>query len=64
MHKLSLFLAGALSVIVVALVGAGVFAMRARGFSAREQPSALEQWMARRARAMAAPEVGASAKKP
>jgi mono/diheme cytochrome c family protein len=55
MHKLSLFLAGALSVLVVALVVGGVFVMRARGFSAREVPSALERWVARRARAMAAP---------
>jgi mono/diheme cytochrome c family protein len=55
MHKLSLFLAGVLSVIVVALVGGGVFVMGARGFSARESPSALERSVARRVRAMAAP---------
>jgi len=55
MHKLSLFLAGALSVIVAALAAGGVFVMGARGFSARERPTALERWMARRARDMAAP---------
>jgi mono/diheme cytochrome c family protein len=55
MHKLSLFLAGALAVIVVALAAGGVFVMGARGFSARERPSALERWMARGARNMAAP---------
>jgi len=55
MHKLSLFLAGALLVIVVALLGGVVFVMGARGFSARERPSAVERWVARRARAMAAP---------
>ena len=55
MHKLSLFLAGALSVMVIALFAAGIFVMRARGFSAREVPSALERWIARRARTMAAP---------
>jgi hypothetical protein len=55
MHKLSLFLAGALSVLVIAPVAGGVFVMGARGFSARERASALERWMARRARGMAAP---------
>ncbi len=55
MLKPSLFLAGALSVIVVALAAAGVFVLAARGFSARERPSALERWVARRARSLAAP---------
>ena len=55
MYKLSLFLAGALAVIVIALAAGGVFVMGARGFSARERPSPLERWMARRARTMAAP---------
>ena len=56
MHKVSLFLAGALAVIVVALAAGVVFVVAARGFSARERPSAIEQWVARRARAMAAPD--------
>jgi mono/diheme cytochrome c family protein len=55
MHKISLFLAGALAVTVVALAAGGVFVMGARGFSARERPSALERWIARRVRSMAAP---------
>jgi mono/diheme cytochrome c family protein len=55
MAKLSLFLAGALAVILIALAAGGVFTMNARGFSARERPSSLERWMARRARTMAAP---------
>ena len=55
MHKVSLFLAGVLAVIVFALVGGTVFVIAARGFSARERPSAIEQWVARRARSMAAP---------
>jgi mono/diheme cytochrome c family protein len=55
MHKLSLFLAGALSVMIIALVAGGFFVMVARGFSARERPSILERWVARRARGMAAP---------
>ncbi len=54
MHKPSL-LAGALLVIAIALVGGLVFVLGARGFSAREHPSAVERWVARRARAMAAP---------
>jgi mono/diheme cytochrome c family protein len=55
MQKHSLFLAGALSVIVVALAAAAIFVSAARGFSARERPSAVERWVARRARSMAAP---------
>jgi mono/diheme cytochrome c family protein len=55
MAKLSLFLAGVLTVTIIALAVGGVFVMGARGFSARESPSALERWMARRTRAMAAP---------
>jgi mono/diheme cytochrome c family protein len=55
MYKLGLFLAGALSVIVLATAGGGVFLMNARGFSAREAPSVLERWMVRRARSMATP---------
>jgi mono/diheme cytochrome c family protein len=55
MHKVSLVLAGALAVIVIALAAGGVFVIAARGFSARERPSAIEQWVARSARSMAAP---------
>ena len=55
MHKLSLFLAGALAVVLIALAAGGIFVMGARGFSASERPSAFEQWIARRARSMAAP---------
>jgi mono/diheme cytochrome c family protein len=55
MAKLSLFLAGALAIVLIALAAGGVFTMNARGFSARERPTSLERWMARRARSMAAP---------
>jgi mono/diheme cytochrome c family protein len=55
MQKHAFFLAGVFAAIVVAVVVGGVYVTLARGFSAREQPSALEQWLARRARAMAAP---------
>jgi mono/diheme cytochrome c family protein len=59
MHKISLFLAGALAVVLIALGAGVVFVLGAGGFSAREQPSALERWTARRVRTMAAP-AGAS----
>lgn len=55
MSKHGLFLAGALSVIVVALAAGIVFVLGARGFSARQRPSELERWVARRVRSMAAP---------
>ncbi len=55
MYKLTWFLAGALFAMIVALACGGVFILGAGGFSARDRPSALEQWMARRARSMAAP---------
>jgi mono/diheme cytochrome c family protein len=55
MYRVSLFLAGAISMIVIALAAGGAFVLAERGFSARESPSALERWVARRARSMAAP---------
>jgi mono/diheme cytochrome c family protein len=55
MVKVSFFLAGALAMILVALTAGVVFVIAARGFSARERPSAVEQFVARRARSMAAP---------
>lgn len=55
MRKFSLFFAGVVSVLVIAIVGAGIFVLGARGFSAREQPTLVERWVARRVRAMAAP---------
>ena len=55
MSKVGLFFAGALSVFAVILLGGGVFLIGAHGFSAREQPSALERWISRRARAISLP---------
>jgi mono/diheme cytochrome c family protein len=55
MHKLSHFLAGVLAVIIVALIACTVYVVGERGFSARERPSALEQWTARHVRSMASP---------
>jgi mono/diheme cytochrome c family protein len=55
MHKLGLFLAGALSAIALLLGAGGVFMVGTHGLSAREQPGALEQWVAREARSLAVP---------
>src|SRR5579862_887356 len=55
MNRPTLFLAGALAMIIIALALGVIFVMGARGFSAREHPSAPERWVARRVRSMAAP---------
>src|SRR5579863_2973736 len=55
MRKLAWFLFGALALLAVIALGGGVFLIGAHGFSAREQPGALERWTARRARSMAVP---------
>lgn len=56
MRKLIWFLAGALALLIV-VGGAGIVFIKkgANGFSARAQPSVLERWIARQARAMALP---------
>jgi mono/diheme cytochrome c family protein len=56
MGRVIMFLAGAIVLIVLACGGGLIFLKRrADGFSARAQPSALERWAARQARAMALP---------
>src|SRR5271154_2319440 len=55
MHRVSVFLAGVLSVLMVALAGGAIYVLGARGFSAREKPSVAERWVARRVRRLAAP---------
>ena len=56
MKNLIWFVAGAIAAAVVAGLGGIVFLKTgANGFSARAQPSALERWAARSARAMAVP---------
>jgi len=47
---------GALAVLAAVVVGGRVILMDAHGFSAREQPSAVERWIARRAHSMAVPD--------
>jgi mono/diheme cytochrome c family protein len=56
MRSLIWFLAGAIAlVIVVCSAGLIFLKTRATGFSARAEPSGIERWVARQARAMAAP---------
>ncbi len=56
MHRLIWFLAGALAlVILVGAIGLVFLKAGANGFSARAQPSTIERWAARQARAMAVP---------
>ena len=55
MGKLGWCLLGALSLVLIAIIAASAFLRGAHGFSAREQPSGVERWVARRVRALAAP---------
>ena len=55
MKKAGWFLLGAISLLVVQALAAAVVLARARGLSAREEPSGIERWVARRARAAALP---------
>jgi mono/diheme cytochrome c family protein len=48
-------LCGFLAACVICLIAGAVFLLTARGLSAREEPSALERWIARRARIAAVP---------
>ena len=56
MRKLSWFLAGALSLLVAQTLVAVIVLTRARGLSAREAPTSVERWIARRARDAALPD--------
>src|SRR5262245_44038633 len=49
------FFLGIVSAFVVAMAAGALFLHSSRGFSAREQPSSLEAWSARDARALAMP---------
>ncbi|HEY7388367.1 MAG TPA: c-type cytochrome, partial [Bryobacteraceae bacterium] len=56
MHRLTWFLAGAIAIIVLAGAGSFLFLKTgAAGLSAAAQPSWLERWVARQARAVAMP---------
>jgi mono/diheme cytochrome c family protein len=54
-HKLRWFLFGVVFVCALALAAGAVLIRQAQGFSAREQPTAMERWLAREARALALP---------
>ena len=53
--RLRWFLLGVLSSLAIAGIGAAVLLRNARGFSARQQPSAIEAWFARAARSASIP---------
>jgi mono/diheme cytochrome c family protein len=53
--RLRWYLFGALSVCSILAIGVTAFVMTAHGFSSREEPSAIERWIARRARIAALP---------
>ena len=55
MSKLKWFFFGAFSVLIVAACAALIAIPQAHAFSAREQPMAVERWIARSARALALP---------
>ncbi len=53
--RLRWFLLGALASVAIAGIGAAVVLRNANGFSARQQPGAIEAWFARAARSAAVP---------
>jgi mono/diheme cytochrome c family protein len=53
LNRFGYFLFGAVSVGVIAAAGTAFFVMNARGFSASEEPTSVERWVARRARSAA-----------
>ena len=55
MNRLVWFITGALSVGVIAAAGTAFLVMNAHGFSASQQPTSVERWMARQARSAALP---------
>lgn len=55
MQRLGWFLFGAFSLAVVAAAGAGLFVLNSNGFSANQQPGAVETWFARQVRSAAVP---------
>src|SRR5690349_12514141 len=64
MHRLRWFLAGAFAVVVVLICGSLVWISQARGFNAREQPAAVESWIAHWMRNAAMPSGAAARNNP
>lgn len=62
--KFGSFIGGFLAACALALVAGGAFLMTARGLSARAEPSAIERWIARRARLAAIPRDAAAKTNP
>jgi mono/diheme cytochrome c family protein len=56
MPKLAWFLCGILTLFAVIVIAGGGILMGAHGFSAREPPGVVEQWIARRVRSIAVPD--------
>jgi mono/diheme cytochrome c family protein len=55
MSRLQWFLVGALSLVLLQGIAAAIMLLRARGLSARERPTGIEAWFARKARNIALP---------
>ena len=55
MYRLRWFMLGAASLVVIAMIAGTLVLWNAHGFSAREQPTAVEAWFGRVARAAAIP---------
>ena len=55
MHKAAWFFLGAGSLLILEVIAAGAVLARAHGSSAREEPTRIERWIARRAHAAAIP---------
>ena len=64
MYKLGLIFAGALSGVALLLLAGVVFLVGTNGLSARQQPGALERWIARQARTLAVPKDARSRENP
>jgi len=64
MKKLGWFLLGAISLLALQALAASLVLTRAHGLSAREEPSAIERWIARRARDAALPATAKSRANP
>jgi cytochrome c553 len=54
-ERLGWFVCGALSLGAIFMLAGAAFVMTSHGFSAREEPSAVERWIARRVRSAAVP---------
>jgi mono/diheme cytochrome c family protein len=63
-EKVAWFFLGAVSLLIIEGVAASVVLARAHGWSAREEPTRLERWIARRTRAAAVPPGAKSEKNP